>query len=231
VAKITMIGDFTTPDFLPGNDGMGHLVIFDPRVVEQKGNAPAVVAAETVLEVKAPDSGEVTFAGPTGTLWLDHPGTFTGKVTDFSAQEGIDLPGVAFGAHTTLGYVQNKSDTGGALTVKNGTEVAKGRLARQLHRHEFRRHCRRPRRHPDHREPANGGLPSAAAGQAALNGAAVLARRVPGNRRGPWHMGNPRSRRRRGLSLTGHCLERMRRPRIVRSVSSLAFEAVFLEGQ
>ena len=125
VAKITMIGDFTTPDFLRGNDGMGHLVIFDPHVVEQKGNAPAVVAADTVLEVRAPDSGEVTFAGPTGTLWLDHPGTFTGKVADFGAQEGIDLPGIAFGARTTLGYAQNKSDTGGTLTVKNGAEVAK----------------------------------------------------------------------------------------------------------
>ena len=125
VAKINMVGDYTTPDFNPANDGTGHLIIFDPLVVEQKGNAPATIASGTVLEVKAADPGEVTFAGPTGTLWLDHPGTFTGKVADFGAQEGIDLPGIAFGAHTTLGFTENKSGTGGTLTVKNGAEVAK----------------------------------------------------------------------------------------------------------
>jgi hypothetical protein len=36
VAKINMVGDYTTPDFNPGNDGTGHLAIFDPPVVEQK---------------------------------------------------------------------------------------------------------------------------------------------------------------------------------------------------
>jgi hypothetical protein len=33
-----------------------------------------------------PDAKNVTFAGPTGTLWLDKPSTFTGKVADFRAQ-------------------------------------------------------------------------------------------------------------------------------------------------
>ena len=124
VAKINMVGDYTTADFNLTNDG-SHLVIFDPLVAEQKGNAPANIASGTVLEVKAADSGEVTFAGPTGTLWLDHPGSFTGEVASFGAQEGIDMPGITFGARTTLGYAENKSDTGGTLTVKNGAEVAK----------------------------------------------------------------------------------------------------------
>jgi hypothetical protein len=102
------------------------LEITDPLVVEQKsGNAPATIADGTVLEVKVPDSGEVTFAGPTGTLWLDRPSTFTGKVADFGAQESIDLPGIPFGVHTTLGYSENSSDTGGTLTVKDGTHIAK----------------------------------------------------------------------------------------------------------
>jgi hypothetical protein len=124
VAKFNMVGDYTTADFNPGNDGT-HLIIFDPLVVEQKGNAPATIVSGTVLEVRAADSGKVTFAGPTGTLWLDHPGTFTGKVADFGAQDGIDLPGIAFGARTTLGYAENASRTGGTLMVKNGAEVAK----------------------------------------------------------------------------------------------------------
>ena len=74
---------------------------------------------------KVSDSGKVTFAGPTGTLWLDKPSTFTGKVADFGAHEGIDLPGISFGAHTTLGYSENSSETGGTLTVKDGTHIAK----------------------------------------------------------------------------------------------------------
>jgi hypothetical protein len=78
-----------------------------------------------VLKVKVPDSGKVTFAGPTGTLWLEHPSTFTGKVADFGAQESIDLPGILFGRHTTLGYSENSSNTGGILLVKDGTHIAK----------------------------------------------------------------------------------------------------------
>ena len=79
--------------------------ITDPPVVEQKpGNAPATIADGTVLEVKVCDLGEVTFAGPTGTLWLDRPSTFTGKVANFGARESIDLPSTPFGVHTTLAY-------------------------------------------------------------------------------------------------------------------------------
>jgi hypothetical protein len=60
-----------------------------------------------------PDAGKLTFAGPTGTLWLDKP------------SGGIDLPGIPFGLHTTLGYSKNSSETGGMLTVKDGTHIAK----------------------------------------------------------------------------------------------------------
>ena len=35
----------------------------------------------------------MTFSGTTGTLWLDQPSTFTGKVSGFGAQNVIDLPG------------------------------------------------------------------------------------------------------------------------------------------
>jgi autotransporter passenger strand-loop-strand repeat protein len=126
VASVSMVGHYTTPDFTPSNDGSGHLEITDPPVVEQKpGNAPATIAAGTVLEVKVPDSGAVTFAGPTGTLWLDKPLSFTGKLADFGAQETIDLPSIPFGLHTTLGYSENSSDTGGILSVKEGTHIAK----------------------------------------------------------------------------------------------------------
>jgi hypothetical protein len=92
---VALVGHYSTANFHPGIDGSGHLEITDPLVVEQKsGNAPATIAAGTVLEVKVPDSGELTFAGPTGTLWLERPSTFTGKVADFGVQESVGLPGI-----------------------------------------------------------------------------------------------------------------------------------------
>jgi hypothetical protein len=104
-----------------GHDASGRVEITDPPVIEQpRGNAPATITAGTELEVTVPDSGRVTFAGPTGTLALDQPSTFTGRVADFGAQEAIDLPGIGFDAHTTLGYSENGSDTGGTLSIKHG---------------------------------------------------------------------------------------------------------------
>jgi hypothetical protein len=77
------------------------------------------------LRTKHAPSDPPSWLRPTGTLWLDRPSTFTGKVADFGAQDGIDLPGIPFGVHTTLGCSENSSDTGGTLTVKEGTHVAK----------------------------------------------------------------------------------------------------------
>jgi hypothetical protein len=126
VASVNLVGHYTTADFHPGNDGTGHLEITDPAVIQQKpGNAPATIAEGTVLEIKVPDSGKVTFAGPTGTLWLDTPSTFTGKVANFGTGESIDLPGMPFGAHTTLGFSENSTGTAGMLTVKDGIHIAK----------------------------------------------------------------------------------------------------------
>ena len=76
--------------------------------------------------------GPSDFAGPTGTLWLDKPSTFTGKVADFGAQESVDLPGIGLGVHTRLGYSENSSDTGGILSVKEGTHAHLKRIL-QLH--------------------------------------------------------------------------------------------------
>ena len=126
VASINMVGHYTTASFHPGDDGSGHLEITDPPVVEQKsGNAPATIAAGTVLEVKVSDSGKVTFAGPTGTLWLDRPRPSPARWRTSARMTSIELPGIRFGVHTTLGYSENSSDTGGTLSVKDGTHIAK----------------------------------------------------------------------------------------------------------
>ena len=70
--------------------------------------------------------------------------TFTRKVADFSPQDSIDLPGVPFGVHTTLGYSENRGDTGGVLTVKNGHQLTKIALLGKLHRRELRQHGETP---------------------------------------------------------------------------------------
>jgi energy-converting hydrogenase Eha subunit B len=105
VATVNMVGHYTTADFHTSSF-LGALTVTDPEVVEQKsGNASATIASGTVLEVNVPDSGKVTFAG---------------KLADFTAQDSIDLPNIPFGVHTTLGYSEDSSDTGGILSVKNG---------------------------------------------------------------------------------------------------------------
>ena len=87
-------------------------------------STPASIASGTVLEINTPDSGTVTFAGSTGTLWLDQRSTFTGTVSGFSGQDVIDLPGIAFGTDTTLGYLPNSNQTGGTLSLTDGTHSA-----------------------------------------------------------------------------------------------------------
>ena len=39
-------------------------------------------------------------------------------------QDKIDLPGIAFGAQTTLAYTENSTNTGINLTVSDGTHTA-----------------------------------------------------------------------------------------------------------
>jgi hypothetical protein len=46
-----------------------------------------------------------------------------GPVAAFS-HDGIDLPNIAFGAHTTLAYAANATGTGGTLTASDGRHAA-----------------------------------------------------------------------------------------------------------
>ena len=67
----------------------------------------------------------MTFTGTNGTLRLDQPSTFTGKVSGLGAQNTIDLAGIAFDAQTTLGYSPNSNGTGGTLSLTDGIHSAK----------------------------------------------------------------------------------------------------------
>ena len=123
--QLNLTGTYTLANFDVASDGNGGTLLTDPKVVRQRPfSAAASIASGEVLEINTPDRGRVTFAGSTGTLWLDQPSTFTGTVSGFKGQDVIDLPGIEFGADTTLGYSANSKQTGGTLSVTDGVHSA-----------------------------------------------------------------------------------------------------------
>jgi hypothetical protein len=67
-------------------------------------------------------------SGGVGVIITD-PGVVNGgAVTDGAAltfpRDGVDLPNIAFSAHTTLAYAENAAGTGGTLTVSDGRHAA-----------------------------------------------------------------------------------------------------------
>ena len=123
--QLNLTGTYTLANFDVASDGNGGTLLSDPKVVRQRPfSAAASIASSEVLDINTPDRGRVTFAGSTGTLWLDQPSTFTGTVSGFKGQDVIDLPGIEFGADTTLGYSANTKQTGGTLSVTDGVHSA-----------------------------------------------------------------------------------------------------------
>ncbi len=51
-------------------------------------------------------------------------GSVTHGPVEALPQHGIDLPNIAFGARTTLAYVENGTNTAGTLTVTDGRHAA-----------------------------------------------------------------------------------------------------------
>ena len=122
-AEINFLGNYTQANFVANTDGMSGTLITDPSVIEQQpGNAAATIADDTVLEVNTPDSGMVTFAGSTGTLWLDQPETFAGSVVGFWGAGPHRSCADRLRRTDALGF--SETETGGTLTVSDGTHAA-----------------------------------------------------------------------------------------------------------
>jgi hypothetical protein len=86
---------------------------------------PAPLTVTGTTEIAQASSANIAFqSGDAGVLVLDQPSTFTGTVSGFGAQNGIDLPSIAFGPQTTLGYLPNSNQTGGTLSVTDGNHGA-----------------------------------------------------------------------------------------------------------
>jgi hypothetical protein len=71
----------------------------------------------------------VTTSGSGGTVEITDPtvpngGSVAPDPTAAFPRGGIDLPNIAFGAHTTLAFSENAAGTGGTLTVSDGRHAA-----------------------------------------------------------------------------------------------------------
>jgi hypothetical protein len=62
--------------------------------------------------------------GSTGTLRLDDSSQFGGTVSGLALGNFLDLADIAFGQTTTLGYAPNANNTGGTLSVTDGSHTA-----------------------------------------------------------------------------------------------------------
>jgi hypothetical protein len=84
---------------------------------------PAVAAGETITLGSA-YAGAVSFLSDTGTLKLEDSSRFAGTVAGLCGQDAIDLADIGFGANSTVGYAANADQSGGTLSVGDGTHMA-----------------------------------------------------------------------------------------------------------
>jgi len=73
-----------------------------------------------VLDLNVPDTQNVSFAGTGGKLQIDTD-SFDGSIVSLAATDQIDLTTIGYGPGTTGTYVSNANNTGGTLTITDGT--------------------------------------------------------------------------------------------------------------
>jgi len=89
------------------------------------GTGSVLIDGVATFEMGGAFSENVTLdAGANATLKIDHAADFRGTVTGFDSNDLLDLADLAFGSNTILGYVANSNNTGGTLTVSDGTNTA-----------------------------------------------------------------------------------------------------------
>ena len=89
------------------------------------GTGSALIDGRATFEMGGAFGENVTLdAGANATLRIDHAADFSGAVAGFDGNDVLDLADLAFGSNTTLGYAANSNNTGGTLTVSDGTHTA-----------------------------------------------------------------------------------------------------------
>ena len=107
-------------------DAAGNSANMSAAGATTSGRGSFSITGATELELFGPSTERVSFAsGAQGELRLDASSVFTGRVSGFTGQDTIDLGDIAFGGNTTLAYQANSRNTGGTMTVSDGTHTAR----------------------------------------------------------------------------------------------------------
>ncbi|WP_441237723.1 beta strand repeat-containing protein [Bradyrhizobium sp. 930_D9_N1_4] len=81
---------------------------------------------------------DVIFAGPSASLVLDQASSFTGSISGWQVNDSIDLGDILFSdGVTSFAYAQNSDNSGGTLTVSDGTHSASLSLLGQYSAADF----------------------------------------------------------------------------------------------
>jgi Ca2+-binding RTX toxin-like protein len=139
-ALVKQMSDLTVSDDGHGNAMVSYSASDGTGTIVLDQVAPTAVSAVDFLHFTLPPSGEVaadqtiildsTFSGTvnflsdTGMLKLENSLSFAGTVAGLRGQDAIDLADIGFGASSTLGYLANADNSGGTLSVGDGTHMA-----------------------------------------------------------------------------------------------------------
>ena len=109
--------------------------------VDGTGSGYALISGHGLIEFGAASTEDVSFAvglgDGDGTLKLGASASFSGTVSGFNAGDALDFADVLSGADTTLVFAANADNTGGLLTLSDGTHTASVNLAGQYTAAEF----------------------------------------------------------------------------------------------
>jgi hypothetical protein len=126
---INLAGNYLQSSWNLSADKTGGTFVVDPPAVASH-TAPGDIASNgtvisgELLELKPGEVENVQFAADTGTLKLGDAQHFAGLISGFSGQDVLDLADIAFSPNMSLGYAANTNNSGGNLTVNDGTHVA-----------------------------------------------------------------------------------------------------------
>ena len=112
------VGSSTDTLWVEANDG----TVWGPWSQSFKISDPSTIGAGATLELASAFSGNLTFAGSTGTLQLDNSSSFSGTVAGMSGQDILDLRDINPATVHTPNY--SGTDSGGTLTVTDGVHSA-----------------------------------------------------------------------------------------------------------
>jgi probable HAF family extracellular repeat protein len=134
--SIVLTGNYSLGNFTPSSDGGGGTKIIDPPLPGSQSQ-PLDIADGAIVELTSAYADQATFRGLTGALQLDDSRDFAGTVAGMNGSDLLDLRDIGFGSGSALGYTANASNTGGTLSISDGTHLARINLLGQYAANSF----------------------------------------------------------------------------------------------